>query len=101
MVHTFVRHKVKDYPSWKRGFDAFVENRAAAGERKWWISHVAGDPNNLVLWFEWDNAENARKFLESDQLKEAMKRAGVLEEPEIYILEEVARGETRSASVKR
>ncbi|MFQ5855124.1 MAG: antibiotic biosynthesis monooxygenase [Anaerolineae bacterium] len=94
MAYVSVRHRVKDYPTWKSTFDAFIENRKAGGEKTYQILHPVDDPNNLVLIFEWDTAENAQTFLSSPQLREAMGEAGVLEAPEIYILEEVARGVT-------
>ncbi|MHB9029973.1 MAG: hypothetical protein ACYC9O_14500 [Candidatus Latescibacterota bacterium] len=92
MVHIFVRQKVSDYQTWKSVFDSRDHIRVAGGEQKWWISHVVGESNNLVLWFEWDTLENARKYFDSPELKDAGRQAGVLEEPETYFLEEVAHG---------
>jgi hypothetical protein len=33
--------------------------------------------------------ENARRFYSSDDLRETMQRAGVVDQPDIYTLEEV------------
>ena len=92
MAHLFIRHKVKDYTAWKSGFDAFIENRRAGGEKSYQIFHPDDDPNNLLLLFEWDSLENGRKFLANPQLQAAMGEAGVIEAPEVYFLEEAARG---------
>ena len=94
MPYVSVRHKVKDYAAWKSAFDAFAENRKAGGEKHYWILHPIDDPNDLVLFFEWDTVENAQAFLSSPQLRETMGEAGVLEAPEVDFLEEVARGAT-------
>ncbi|MEJ2196892.1 MAG: hypothetical protein P8X73_18830 [Ignavibacteriaceae bacterium] len=45
-----------------------------------------------MAFFEWDNMDNARKFIASSELKEAMGNAGVIETPEVYFLEEYAAG---------
>ena len=93
MAQLFVRHKVKDYPAWKNVFDGLVETRRASGEKKYKIFHPDNEPNNLLAIFDWDNLENARKFAGSSELKDAMQNDGVIEQPEIYFLEEYASGD--------
>ena len=51
----------------------------------------AGDPNELVILLEWDSSENARRFADAEDLREAMQRAGVADRPDVYVLEEVER----------
>ena len=92
MAHLLIRHKVKDYPAWKKVFDGFIETRRAGGEKSYQIMHPQNDANNLLGIFEWDNLENAKKFANSSELKEAMGNAGVLEKPEVYFLEEYSAG---------
>lgn len=92
MAYLLIWHKVKDYTAWKSNFDNAAEMRKAGGEKSYQILHPDDDPNNLVLLFEWDNLDNARNYVAAPELKEAMQQAGVVEEPEIYFLEEVARG---------
>ena len=100
MVHIFIRHAVRDYAAWKQVFDDDADNRAIAGEQKWWVSHILGDPRNLALWLEWDSTENAQKFFQSPRLKDRMIMSGVIGEPEIFMMEEVARGESRHLAVR-
>ena len=92
MAHLFVRHKVKDYPAWKKVFDGFIGTRRSGGEKNYQIFHPDNEANNVLALFEWDNIENAKKFAHSSELKEAMGNAGVVEQPEIYFLEEYAQG---------
>ncbi len=47
--------------------------------------------NELVILLEWDSLENARRFANADDLREAMQRAGVADQPDVYFLEEVER----------
>jgi heme-degrading monooxygenase HmoA len=49
----------------------------------------ADDPNELVILLEWDSVENARQFAIADELREAMQRAGVADQPDVYFLEEI------------
>ena len=51
----------------------------------------ADDPNELLILLEWDSLENARRFTYADDLREAMQRAGVADQPDVYFLEEVER----------
>lgn len=92
MAHLFIRHKVKDYTTWKPVFDGFIETRRASGEKSWQIWHPDNDPNNLLLLFEWDKLDNAHSFMANPELKAAMEEAGVVEAPEVYFLEEYDRG---------
>ena len=48
--------------------------------------HVDGDHNHLVLFFEWDSIDNAKAFISSATLREAIGRAGVQGEPVIFYL---------------
>lgn len=92
MIHLYIRHKVNDYYTWKTWFDGFAAFRKSAGEISYQILRHQDDPNNLYLLFEWDNLDNARKFLDSADLREAMRRAGVNELPEIQLLTEADKG---------
>ena len=48
-------------------------------------------PNDLTLVFEWDSIEKARKFSQSQDLKQVMEKAGVIGTPEIQFLEAIER----------
>ena len=97
MIHVLIRHKVKNYSSWKLVFDQFIETRRAGGEIAFSIFHPSEEPNHLFLLFEWDNLANANQFIGSSQLKEAMQEGGVTESPEIQFLETVTQGTTAPA----
>lgn len=46
-------------------------------------------PNEIVILFEWDSLEKARKFAQSEDLRKTMQRAGVIDKPDLYFLDEV------------
>jgi len=87
-----VRHKVEDYAKWKTAFDEGIAMRKAGGEKSYQILHTNDDPNDLMLLFEWDNLDNARKFMQSEELRAVMQRAGVSKDVDISFLEEVEKG---------
>jgi quinol monooxygenase YgiN len=95
MVTVFIRHRVKNYPKWKKVFDGFLPNRRAGGEISYVLGHVSKKTNNICLIFQWDSAANAAKFLKSKELKAAMKDSGVIEKPDVFIVEEKERGDTK------
>lgn len=91
MAYLLVRHRVNDYEAWKPVFDQHGAVRKASGSRGGRLFRSADDPNNLVLLLEWDSLENARQFAQSEDLRQAMQRAGVADQPDVYFLEEVDR----------
>ena len=84
-----IRHKVADYAAWKTVFDENERTRRAHGARGGRVLRRAADPDDLVLLIEWDDPDRARLFAASDDLREAMERAGVTDRPDIWVLEEV------------
>ncbi len=94
MVTIFVRHRIRNYAKWKKVFDAFLPDRRAGGETSYIVGRVPRKSNNLCLLFRWETAAKATKFLKSKKLKAAMKDAGVIEPPEVFIFEEKEKGKT-------
>jgi len=83
---------VEDYERWKPIFDHDRgATRKRSGSKGGWILRNANDPNELVILFEWDSLENARRFANADDLREAMQQAGVADQPDVYFLEEIER----------
>lgn len=84
MVYINVRHTCADYAAWRTTFDGDEARRRAAGATgKNQIYRDADDPNTVNLILEWDNAENARKFLDDPALREVMQKAGVVGMPAV------------------
>ena len=91
MPYLLVRHRVEDFAKWKSVFTEHSAARKAGGSRGGLLLHDADDPNNLVLLFEWDSLARARAFADSDDLRRAMQRADVTDQPDIYFLGEAER----------
>lgn len=89
MAYLLVRHTVEDYATWRSVFDDHEGLRKAGGSSGARIFQSGDNPNEIVTLLEWDQLENARRFAGSEDLRRAMKEAGVLGPPDALFLEEV------------
>ncbi|MDQ3256979.1 MAG: cyclase [Acidobacteriota bacterium] len=84
--YLIVRHRAQDYAAWKTGYDAHEPSRAAAGLTEKHLLQDADDPNMVTLIFEAEDLKRAEEFSTSDDLREAMQKAGVVGKPDTYFL---------------
>ncbi len=84
-----IRHRVADYAAWSTVFAEQEIVRRANGSRGERILHADADPREILVLLEWDDLERARLFVDSDDLQGAMRRAGVIGDPEFWFLEDV------------
>jgi len=89
MIYVLVRHRVADYPVWRRTFDAALDFRHQGGERSCRIFRNAEDDNDLTLLFEWESGDLAHRYMRSPELQAKMREAGVVGKPEIVYLSEM------------
>ena len=87
MAYLLVHQNVADFTKWKQGFDEHQAMREAAGSKGGQVLQSADDPNEVIVMMEWDTVEKARAFAQSDDLRQAMERAGVTSPPRIHFLE--------------
>ena len=91
MTYMLVRHKVEDYAKWKSVYDEHAPTRKAMGGKGSLLLANADNPNELLVLLEWDDLNKAREFAGSQDLREAMARAGVVDVPDIYFCETLER----------
>ncbi len=89
--YILIRHKVEDYAKWKPVFDEHETTRKTSGFKGGYVFRNADDRNEIVILLEVEELEKARQLVESEDLREAMQRAGVADQPDIYFLEEADR----------
>jgi heme-degrading monooxygenase HmoA len=89
MAYLLVHHQVADYDAWKPVFDEHDATRRASGGGDHMLFRSADNPNEITIMFEWDSVENAQAFSSSDELREAMQRAGVTGPPTIVFMDRV------------
>jgi uncharacterized protein (DUF1330 family) len=87
-MHLLVKLKIEEYAKWKPVFDEVGVTRKAASSKGGYVFRNIDDSNEVVVLLEFEDLEKTRQFVESEDLKQAMQRAGVMDKPEIYFLEE-------------
>jgi len=85
MVRLFVRHKVSHYAAWRQVYDAFDADRTKLGVKGHAVYRGVDDPNDVTAWHDFDDLESAKAFAGSNELKSAMKGAGVVGAPTLWI----------------
>ena len=85
-MHMLVRHKVADFAKWKPVYDAHLSARQTAGLKEEHLFRNAEDPNEVLLLFSMEDLDKAKAFAASDTLREAMKKSGVTDKPDLYFL---------------
>jgi quinol monooxygenase YgiN len=88
MIHVISRLKLESYDKWKPVFNERAAMRKEAGSQEAILFRNSDDPNEALILFQWDNLENAKKYLESALLEKALQEAGG-KLTEVIYLEEI------------
>ena len=78
-----IRHKVKDYATWRAGYDGHEKSRLSAGTTNGRVFRCAEDPNDVVVLQDVADVAKARIWVTSDDLKAAMQKSGVIGTPSV------------------
>lgn len=89
MATLFVRHKVKDFESWKAFYDKFEGERQKMGVTDHGVYQAEGDPNDVTVYHHFDSMDKAKAFAQSDELKAGMQEAGVTGAPDMWFTKKV------------
>lgn len=88
MPYLIVRHEVEDYDHWKTAFDDHASVREEHGSLGGFVGRAAADPDVVTAVLEWDSLDHARDFADSDTLRDAMRDAGVVGDPDVTLLDD-------------
>ena len=88
-----IEHKVADFTKWKAAYLAHDSSRMSAGISPFRLGRGIDDSNMVVILDLMQDLKKAKDFGASDDLKKAMKNAGVVDTPYIGFMEMV-RGDT-------
>jgi hypothetical protein len=84
--YVLVRHKVRDFSAWKKGFDAHLPKRQEAGLEDMHVLRGASEPNEVFILYKAADMAKAKAFGESPDLRDTMQKAGVVDKPDFYFL---------------
>ena len=86
MEFILIRHKVRDFKTWKTGYDAHQPKRTEAGLTEKYLLRSADDANEVVMFFEAADLNRAKAFAASAELRDKMQEVGVIDKPDVYFL---------------
>jgi uncharacterized protein YeaO (DUF488 family) len=84
-----VKHKVADYDKWKISYESHDSIRLAYGLHNYVIARGTEDPGMVMVVVKMDDVNKAKTFAAMPELKERMKKGGVVGAPSIDYLETV------------
>lgn len=76
MPYVLIQHEVTKYEVFEAVYKDDQEFRRRSGSKKGKLFRDLADPNSLVVILEFDSADEANKFANSYELKEAVEWAG-------------------------
>jgi len=91
MAYLLVRTRVKDFAKWQSLFEAHGESRRQSGSKGGYFFRNVNDPNESIFLLEWDSLRNAQGFAGSEGAKSVLMSAGLVDQPNVYFLEAVAK----------
>ncbi len=85
-VQVFVRHEVKDYKVWKKGYDEYATKQKEGGVYYQHVYQTIDNPNQVTVIHDFHSFEKAKAFFASEDLKSTMKKIGAVGKPEIWFV---------------
>lgn len=100
MPYLVVRHKVRDYRTWKAVFDENSQALIESGCNGWRFYQNADDLTEIVVVVEYDDLANARSFVAAQSADNAamLEKAGVRDQPDGFYLNEVHRVDVKPSA---
>lgn len=89
MTHVLVRLTVEDLAKWQPVFEEAASLRQEFGSRGVRVFSLAANPNEVMILGEYEDEEKARQMFQSQEFREATKRAGVIGIPDVAFLNQV------------
>ncbi|MBC77126.1 MAG: hypothetical protein CME64_14030 [Halobacteriovoraceae bacterium] len=86
MIYVYVKHTVANFANWREIYDGHRETRRRKGCLNERLFQKFDDENEVTILFTWSDEQSAREFLGSQDLKDTMQKAGVMQKPEIRFL---------------
>ena len=87
MPALLLRHRVTDVPFWQQVFEEQGAIRWSNGCRGARVFRNTDDPGEVLILFDWDDLHRARLYSQSDELQESLRMAGIIDDPDVWILE--------------
>jgi heme-degrading monooxygenase HmoA len=87
MSYVIVRLTVEDFAKWKAVFDELGTLRKDSGSKGGQLFRKVDNANEVVVLLEWSDLGKGRQYFQSDVLRQALQRAGVMGRPDVTYLD--------------
>src|SRR3954470_6158970 len=88
MAQLVVLHRVRDYQAWRQVYDAFKPQQQAGGVTAESGYRAKDDAKTLLVLRSFRTMAEAEAFIDTQELREAMQRGGVEDEPRLEFFDE-------------
>lgn len=89
MAYTLVRHQIQDFEKWKSVFEQTHLRLKECGCENFKLFRNTDRPHEIILYMQWKTLEDARFYINSEFLEDALSEAGITDSPDFFYLEEV------------
>lgn len=80
---------VEDFDTWRAEYESMHATRETFGDLgRRQLFRGVDDPNSIVVVFDWDSTDNARRYFGSGTLADSVGRGGGRTAPTVYYLED-------------
>ena len=89
MYRVFVRHSVKDFDEWHRGYRNYYDiqrDLKMVGDS---VQRGVEDPRQITVVHEFASMDDVKAYMSLPNLKELMDKIGIVGEPEIWVTEKI------------
>ena len=86
MAMLAVQLTIEDYAKWRPIFDKHKPLRDKANIKNVRVYRDSDNPKEVMVWGETTDAQKAREALASEEIKSAMKEAGVVGPPKVHVI---------------
>lgn len=87
-MYASLTHKVKDFAVWKPYYDADEPRRNKYGIKTLKVFQDTKDPNSVCAFWELEDPAKVEEMGKEPELREIIKKAGVVGQPELRFYEE-------------
>ena len=91
MAYVLVRISVEDVATWMPVFEQATAIRKNSGSKGVQALTNVDSPNEVLIFGEYEDVEKARQMFQSQELRDAMQRAGVKGPPQLTFMNEILR----------
>jgi hypothetical protein len=91
MAIAVIRHRVRDYETWRKVYDSAGELQKSAGVTQESVYQSKDDPNDVLVLHMFNTVDEAEQFMGRPELRDAIQSSGVEGVPRVEIFEEAKR----------